>query len=61
MQVDVPIRDENGKIKVVMTLNDAQHQTVLQFGLNFLLATGLAASYGVDVSGLDNTPTKLDD
>ena len=55
MQVSVPVRNEDGSIKFETTLNDKQLQSILQFGLNFLVATGLAASYGVEV-GDDEGP-----
>lgn len=47
MKLDVPIRAEDGTISFNVTLDDAQIQSILQFGLNFLVATGMAATYGV--------------
>lgn len=55
MIVDVPILNEDGTIKLTVTLDDRQLKAVLQFGLNFLVAAGLAASYGVEIE--DTTPS----
>ena len=47
MQINVPLKNEDGSVTFNATLNERQLQAVLQFGLGFLLATGLAAQYGV--------------
>ena len=49
MILEVPIINQDGSIRVVMTLTPEQTHTILQFGLNFLASTGLAASYGIQV------------
>lgn len=63
MIIDVPIRDEKGNIKLTMTLNDAQHQSILQFGLNFLMATGMASAYGIAMPDPEDKqmPLEFDD
>jgi hypothetical protein len=59
MVVDVPVRNEDGSIKFNVTMDDKQIQSILQFGLNFLVATGMAASYNIDIGELEDG--ELDD
>lgn len=47
MIIDVPVKDANGVLQFTATLDEKQTQAILQFGLNFLMATGLSAAYGV--------------
>lgn len=64
MIIDVPVRNEDGSIRATLTMDEQQMQAILQFGLNFLLATGLAASYGVSMPGEEDdgqTSLKFDD
>jgi hypothetical protein len=56
MIIDVPVRNEDGTIRATLTMDEQQMQAILQFGLNFLLATGLAASYGVSMPGEKEDP-----
>jgi hypothetical protein len=48
VQVNVPVRNDDGSTKFEVTLDDKQMQAILQFGLNFLVAAGLASAYGVE-------------
>lgn len=54
MNIDVPVRHEDGSIRCTLTLDDKQMQTILQFGVNFLVATGLAASYNIELPDEDD-------
>lgn len=47
MIIEVPVKDANGTLQFTATLDEKQTQAILQFGLNFLMATGLSAAYGV--------------
>ena len=40
MIIDVPVKNADGSLQFTA-------QAILQFGLNFLMATGLSAAYGV--------------
>jgi len=60
MIIDVPVKNADGSVQFVANLDDAQVQAILQFGINFLMAAGLSAAYGVlpekeqvDLSQLD--------
>lgn len=59
MTFDIPIRAEDGSIKTTMTATDEQMRVILEFGLNFLVATGLAAAYGVKVPDTDELQQTL--
>lgn len=61
MIIDVPHKDENGNLVFTMSLNEEQTQAILQFGLNFLVASGLSANFGIIIPTDDETPTQLDD
>lgn len=63
MIIDVPHKDEKGNLVFTMSLNEEQTQAILQFGLNFLVASGLAANFGIIIPGEDEdaTPAQLDD
>jgi hypothetical protein len=45
--IETPVHNEDGSVKYTLMLNEVQQQTLLQFALNFLVATGLAANYGI--------------
>lgn len=60
MTIDVPRKDENGNVLFTMTLNEAQVQAILQFGLNFLVSSGLAANFGIIMVD-EEGPVELDD
>lgn len=49
MKIDVPVKNEDGTFTTVLTLDENQIQAVLQFGLNFLVATGMVSSLGIKV------------
>ena len=49
MKLDVPVLNEDGSTKTVVEIDPAQAQVLLQFALNFLVATGLTAAYQIDV------------
>lgn len=46
MKLEVPVINEDGSVKFTQTVDPAQVQVLLQFALNFLVATGMAAAYG---------------
>lgn len=46
MKLEVPIINEDGSVKFTQTVDEKQVQILLQFALNFLVATGMAAAYG---------------
>lgn len=60
MTIDIPRKDENGNILFTVTANEEQVQALLQFALNFLMASGLAANFGIIVSEED-IPEQLND
>ncbi len=47
MKLEVPTLNDDGSISGVYTLDAQQAQSLLGFALNFLMATGLSAHYGV--------------
>lgn len=57
MTLDIPIINDDGSIKTTMVVDAAQAQVLLQFALNFLIATGLTAAYNVVVP--DETTEKV--
>ena len=61
MTIDIPHRDEAGNLKFTVTLNEEQTQALLQFALNFLMASGLAANFGIIVPDENEIPQQLDD
>lgn len=52
MILDVPIKNQDGSLAMTLTLDGPQTQALLQFAINFLASSGLAAAYGIP------TPTK---
>lgn len=54
MRFDIPVRNEKGEITTTMTCTEEQMQVILEFGLNFLVATGLASAYGVSLPTQDD-------
>lgn len=57
---DMPVYNDDGSVKFTLVLNENQKKTLLQFALNFLLATGLAANYGIDMPDAEE-PVELND
>jgi hypothetical protein len=55
LKIDVPVLNEDGGVTYTTTLNAEQTQAILQFGVNFLIATGMAAAYGLDDEELDDS------
>ena len=53
MKFDIPVRNDKGEITSTFTATDEQMRVILEFGLNFLVAAGLAAAYGVKVPDND--------
>lgn len=47
MIIEVPVKNADGSLQFTASLDEKQTQAILQFGLNFLMATGLSAAYGV--------------
>ena len=47
MKIDVPVFNEDGSVKYTQTMSPDEAQAVLQFALNFLVTSGLAANYAV--------------
>lgn len=43
MTVDIPVFNEDGSIKFTQTCNADEAKHLLQFALNFLVATGMSA------------------
>ena len=57
MKIDVPVLNEDGGVTYTTTLNAEQTQAILQFGVNFLIATGMTAAYGLEEEdSLDDSP-----
>lgn len=61
MILDVPVFNKDGSVKFSATMDEKQVQAILQFGLNFLLSTGLAASYNIDIVDDEQMPLEFDD
>ncbi len=60
MTFDLPLRSADGSIQTTMKLTDAQMQSLLTFAINFLIASGMAHAYGVQIDGEGNeTPQQL--
>jgi len=59
MRFDIPVRNEKGEITATMTCTEDQMRVILEFGLNFLVATGLASAYGVKVPDTDELQQTL--
>ncbi len=47
MILDVPIKNQDGSLAMTLTLDAQQTQALLQFAINFLSSSGLAAAYGI--------------
>ena len=47
MQIDIPVMNPDGSVKFTQTLDAKQTQALLGFALNFLVANGLMAVYGL--------------
>ena len=47
MNIDVPVMNPDGSVKFTQTLDAKQTQALLGFALNFLVANGLMAIYGI--------------
>jgi hypothetical protein len=47
MILDVPIKNQDGSLAMTLTLDGPQTQALLQFAINFLASSGLAAAYGI--------------
>lgn len=50
MILDVPIKNPDGSLAMTLTLDGPQTQALLQFAINFLASSGLAAAYGIPPS-----------
>lgn len=63
MTIDIPRKDENGNILFTVTANEEQVQALLQFALNFLMASGLTATFGIMIPEGDESdiPEQLND
>lgn len=42
--IEVPVYNDDGSVKATMLLSPEETKTLLQFAINFLAASGLAAS-----------------
>lgn len=49
MTLDIPIMNDDGSVKTTLAVDPAQAQVLLQFALNFLIATGLTAAYNISL------------
>ena len=43
----MPVQNEDGSVRFTVFLNDEQRKVLLNFALNFLVASGLSATYGI--------------
>lgn len=43
MTIDIPVFNEDGSVKFTQTCNAEEAKNLLQFALNFLVATGMSA------------------
>lgn len=59
MKIDVPVFNKDGSLQYTQIIDAQQAQVLLQFALNFLVASGMAAAYGVANSDLDEQQTEL--
>ena len=59
MKIDIPVMNPDGSLKYTQTLDAEQTQVLLQFALNFLVSTGMAAMYGVKEPDTDEQQTSL--
>lgn len=59
MTLDIPIMNDDGSVKTTMSVDPAQAQVLLQFALNFLIATGLTAAYKISVPEADKEEVDL--
>ena len=60
MIINVPHKDEHGNLVFTLTLDEEQTQAILQFALNFLVASGLAANYGIIVPDTETPSMPFD-
>lgn len=51
---ETPVFNDDGSVKYTLILDEAQQRTLLQFALNFLVATGLAANYGINLANVND-------
>lgn len=61
MKFDLPQRNESGEIVSTLTFTDQQVQSLLTFAVNFLVATGMAAQYGISLPNQDEDGPDEDD
>lgn len=45
--IEVPVFNEDGSVKLTQLLSPEEAQSLLQFALNFLTASGMMATYAV--------------
>jgi hypothetical protein len=58
--IEVPIYNEDGSVRVVQKLAAEEAQHLLQFALNFLVSSGLAANYAVQKAEEESEDGQLD-
>lgn len=49
MKVEIPVFNDDGSVKFNAELSPDEAQAILQFGLNFAIASGLAQQLGIQV------------
>jgi hypothetical protein len=49
MKIEIPVFNEDGSVKFNAELSSEEAQAVLQFGLNFAIASGLAQQLGIQL------------
>jgi hypothetical protein len=52
---EIPVLNKDGSVKMTVVINEEQRKALLQFALNFLMAAGLSATYGI-MTGNDEAP-----
>jgi hypothetical protein len=58
--IEVPVFNEDGSVKLVQQMSPEEAQHVLQFALNFLMTSGLAATYMVGKQQTEDEESQLD-
>lgn len=43
----MPVHNDDGSVRFTVFLNEEQRKVLLNFALNFLVASGLSATYGI--------------
>lgn len=52
---EMPVHNDDGSVRFTVFLDDEQRKVLLGFALNFLVASGLSATYGIMTPDNDET------